>query len=109
MELTTLEQQVMIAIMRQHPNAYGVSIQNELKTRIGKEPAFGTIYACLDRLEQKGLVDSRQGEATQQRGGRRKLYFTLTAPGERALHASLEAFDAMRRGLVWRGARYVAV
>jgi DNA-binding PadR family transcriptional regulator len=87
-----------------HPNAYGVSIHEHIKERTGRQPTTGNVYASLDRLEEKGFVKSRQGEATAERGGKRKLYFTITAPGQRALRESLQAIDALSQGLVWKGA-----
>jgi len=108
MELTTLEQHLLLAIIGLHPNAYGVSIQEHIKERTGREPSTGSIYASLDRLEEKGFVKSRQGEATPERGGKRKLYFTITAPGQRALKESLQAIDALSHGLRWKGAAVLA-
>jgi DNA-binding PadR family transcriptional regulator len=62
-ELTTLEQHLLLAIVTLHPSAYGVSIQDHIKARTGREPSIGSIYASLDRLEEKGFVTSRQGGA----------------------------------------------
>ena len=104
MELTALEQQIMLAIMGLHPDAYGVSIQDRIKDKTGKEPSVGSIYAALDRLEEKGFVKSRQGEPTAERGGRRKLYFTLTAPGQHTLKQSLQAIGSLSRGIRWKEA-----
>ena len=103
-ELTTLEQHLLLAIIGLHPNAYGVSIQDHIKARTGREPSTGSIYASLDRLEEKGFVKSRQGEPTAERGGKRKLYFTITAPGHGALKESLQAIDALSHGLRQKGA-----
>jgi PadR family transcriptional regulator, regulatory protein PadR len=104
MELTTLEQYLLLAVMALHPNAYGVSIQDHIMECIGREPSTGSIYASLDRLEEKGFVKSRQGEATAERGGKRKLYFTITAPGQHALRQSLQAINALSHGLRWKEA-----
>jgi len=95
MELTTLEQHLLLAIIGLHPNAYGVSIQDHIKERTGREPSTGSVYAALDRLEEKNFVRSRQGEPTMERGGKRKLYFTITKPGDRALRQSLAAIEAL--------------
>ena len=103
-DLTLIEQQILLAIVRLNPNAYGVSIRDEIKTRIKKEYSFGSIYAVLERLEDGRLIESREGEATAVRGGRKKLYFTITEAGEKALQASLNAMDAMRSGLKPRSA-----
>jgi PadR family transcriptional regulator, regulatory protein PadR len=98
-DLTLIEQQMLLAIMRLHPNAYGVSIRDAIKTRINKEYSFGSICAVLERLENGGLIESREGEKTAVRGGRKKLYFTITGAGKKTLQASLNAMDAMRAGL----------
>ena len=97
MDLTTLEQQILLAILGLRDDAYGVSIQTKIADTIGREPSLGSVYASLDRLEERGLVVSKQGEATAQRGGRRKLMFRITAPGQKALNASLSALAALTR------------
>jgi DNA-binding PadR family transcriptional regulator len=104
MELTALEQHLMLAILRLQPNAYGVAIQGHIKDRTGREPSTGSVYASLDRLEEKGFVTSRQGEPTAERGGKRKLYFTITALGQGALRQSLQAINSLSRGLRWKEA-----
>lgn len=104
MELTTLEQHAMLAIIALHPNAYGISIQDHIGRNAGYEPSVGSIYAALDRLEEKGFVRSKQGEATRERGGRRKLYFSLTAPGRKALTGSINATHSLSRAAGWREA-----
>ena len=98
-ELNPLDQQVLLAILRLRPGAYGVSIQALIEERTGRSYSIGAIYAALDRLEDKGFVKRRAGEPTPERGGRAKLYFDLTAPGQGALQQSLRAIDAMRKGL----------
>ena len=98
-ELSALEQQLMLAALRLHPNGYGVSIRDELEARTGRKVSFGSVYATLERLEDKGLITRREGEATAERGGKKKSYFTLTASGQHTLRASLQAVDALRAGV----------
>jgi PadR family transcriptional regulator PadR len=102
MELTALEQHALLAIVALHPKAYGVSIQDHIDRNTGHEPSVGSIYAALDRLEEKGFVRSRVGEASPERGGRRKLYFVVTAPGEKALRESLRAIASLSRAARWQ-------
>jgi len=104
MELTTLEQHAMLAIVALQPNAYGISIQDHISQKAGYQPSVGSIYAALDRLEEKGFVRSKQGEATRERGGRRKLYFWLTAPGKKALTESINATRSLGRAAGWKEA-----
>lgn len=102
-ELSALEQKVMLAIMRQHPSAYGISIQEHLSEKTGKDYSFGSIYAVLERLAEKGFVKSRTGDPTAERGGKRKLFFSLSGKGITALEESLNALDVLRRGIRWKG------
>ncbi len=102
-DLSVIEQEIMLAILWQHPNAYGVSIRDLIKARAGKEHSFGSIYAVLERLEDKGLLASREGEATATQGGRKKQFFTVSAPGRRALAHSQQTMEKMAKGLDWGG------
>ena len=104
MELTSLEQHLLLAIIALHPNGYGVSIQDHIRERTGREPSTGSVYASLDRLQEKGFVKSRPGEATPARGGKAKLYFTITATGQHALRQSLQAIRSLSYGLGLKGA-----
>jgi PadR family transcriptional regulator len=103
-DLTAIEQQALLAVLRLHPHAYGVTIRNEIEQQTGRAPPFGTVYATLDRLCSKGYAKSRQGEPTAERGGRRKLYFVVTARGQTALRQALVSLDALRSGTIFAGA-----
>ncbi len=97
--LGDLEQLVLLALRRLGQEAYGVSVRQELARVARRRASFATIYSTLQRLESKGLVASRLGDPTPERGGRRKRHFTITAPGAAALRQSLAALDRMTRGL----------
>jgi PadR family transcriptional regulator, regulatory protein PadR len=86
---------VMLAVQRLGREAYGVPIASELADKTGRAILQGSVYATLERLEAKGLVAARLGEATPQRGGRAKRYFRLTAEGVRQLHAAQRALEAL--------------
>jgi PadR family transcriptional regulator len=98
-DLGRLDQYLLLAIIRLRSDAYGVALQREIETRANRPYSLGAVYAALDRLEERGMVKSREGEPTPQRGGRAKLYFSLTGLGQRALSQSLREMDAMREGL----------
>ena len=72
---------VMLAVVRLGEVAYGVPISREIERHTGRDVAYGTVYATLERLQEKGLVSSKLGEATPQRGGRAKRYFCVTSTG----------------------------
>ena len=83
--LSALELMILLALMRLRENAYGVSIAREIEESTGRRVALASVYATLDRLESKGLVQSELGEATLERGGRAKKYFQITTKGLRAV------------------------
>jgi len=101
MDIGALEQKVLFAVVALHPDAYGVSIQDHIQRRTNKEPSIGSIYAALERLEEKRFVKSREGEPTATRGGRRKLHFIVTATGERVLRESWTELRSLQRDLRW--------
>ena len=98
LELSLIEQQVMLALLRLHPIGYGVTVQQQILARSGRELSLGTIYAALERLVEKGFARSRYGESTAERGGKRKLHYEISAAGEKALKESLQALDSLRAG-----------
>lgn len=105
--LGEFEQLVLIALLRLGDEAYGMAVRREIEERAGRDAAIGAVYATLDRLEEKGLVRSRLAPAGDERGGRVKKCFTMTAAGSRALERSQQALRHMLAGLPerWNPAR----
>ena len=97
--LGSLEQIVLLALVRQGSKAYGMTVRMEIEKRTGRSLSIGAIYSTLGRLEAKGYVSSQTGEATAARGGRAKRHFRVEADGLRALRTSQRAIDNMSAGL----------
>lgn len=93
--LGSFELMVILALIRLGENAYGVPISREIERRSGREVALGSVYATLERLEEKGLVTSELGEPTPERGGRAKKYFRVTARGLREVRATQRALKKL--------------
>jgi DNA-binding PadR family transcriptional regulator len=93
------EQLVLLALFRAGKDAYGVSIWRQIGERTGRDVSLGAVYKTLERLEDKGLVASREGAPTPERGGRRKKHYRLLAAGHRALADSIGALRRMTDGL----------
>ncbi|HYA17912.1 MAG TPA: PadR family transcriptional regulator [Bryobacteraceae bacterium] len=79
--LGELELIVLLALIRLGEEAYGVPIAREIEQQARRTVSLGSVYATLDRLEERGLVKSRMGEPTAERGGRAKRYFEITGQG----------------------------
>lgn len=97
--LGEFEQIVLLAILRLSDGAYGVSIREEIRQRTGRSTVPGALYTTLDRLEHKGLVASRRGEPTPERGGRAKRYYDVTAAGLAAVRRAQSSYQSLLHGL----------
>src|SRR3984957_20343629 len=92
--LGQLELMVLLAVIRPANDAYGVLISREIAGSSGREVALASVYAALERLENKGLVTATLGEPTALRGGRARTYFKPTAAG---LKEARDAHDTLLR------------
>lgn len=83
--LTRAEEFVLLAIWVLGGDAYSLEIQKEISAKSGEKWSLGTIYAPLERLEKRGLIESSFSESTPARGGRRKRIYKLHPAGRKAL------------------------
>ena len=83
--LGALELAALLAVARLGRDAYGLAVRRDLADRTGRDYSVGAIYTTLQRLEDKGLVNSRASEPMPVRGGRSRRHFTLSGAGSRAL------------------------
>lgn len=107
-ELSVLDQQVLLALIRHHPDGYGVSVSGEIEARTGRRVSIGSIYSALDRLTKTGMVEPREGDPSPVRGGRAKLYFQVTTAGHEKLERSLNQIDSMRSDIKIGGSSWSA-
>jgi DNA-binding PadR family transcriptional regulator len=101
--LGEFEQLVLLALLDlDETEAYGVSIRELIERRTGRRASAGAVYTTLDRLTWRGLVTSRLGDPTAERGGRRKRLYRLEREGAVALAKSVRVLADMSRGLMPR-------
>lgn len=79
--LGEFEELVLLTVAVLNHKAYGVAIADELESQTGRSANISAVHAALHRLEEKGMLVSHLGEATAERGGRRKRLFVVTALG----------------------------
>jgi PadR family transcriptional regulator PadR len=87
-DLSLYESIHLLAILRLGNNAYGVSIKEEIASMTGREISYGTLYSYLDQLFKKDLVKKSAGDPSPERGGRRKIYYKVSAQGAEALKSA---------------------
>lgn len=94
--LGSLEEQVMLAVLRTGQEAYGMTVRRELEAVTGRDITIGSVYATLDRLEAKGLVISKRvagADAVSRR------IFAVTPAGLRALAHTRDVRDRLWKGI----------
>ena len=90
---------LVLTVLSERP-MYGYEMANILAERSDGvfELGHGTLYPLLDSLEKKGLICA-SSEVRDQRTGRRRLYYELTAKGKRTLQEDVETWTSIERGM----------
>jgi PadR family transcriptional regulator len=95
--LGSLEEQVMLAVVRTGDDAYGMNVRRELEEVTNRDVAIGAVYATLDRLEAKALAVSTRAGASE---GPSRRVFAITPAGARSL-----ALTRATRERLWSGVK----
>lgn len=81
--LGEFEEFTLLAVRALGDRTYAVPVQQFVEEATGRNVSLGAVYAALARLEDKGFVRSKMGDATAQRGGKSKRLYEVTAVGLR--------------------------
>jgi PadR family transcriptional regulator, regulatory protein PadR len=104
-QLGEFEEVVILTIGILNNQAYSVSIKDEIEARLSRTVSMGALHTALKRLEDKGYLKSYAGESTEERAGRPKRYFEITAMGKKAMQHAKETRDGLWRAIpktVWQ-------
>lgn len=88
--LGEFEELVLLLVAANNKEAYGVLILENLEEKLGKKVNVSAVHVALKRMENKGFVESSYGGITNERGGRRKKYYSITSLGKRVLDSQYE-------------------
>ncbi|MGB8908096.1 MAG: helix-turn-helix transcriptional regulator [Candidatus Cybelea sp.] len=102
--LGEFEHIVLLTVVRLGDGAYGAAIRAEIECLTDRFPTIGAVHATLERLERKGLVSSRIGEPTAERGGKAKRHFKIERAGVAALKDVRMTLERLHAGLSLRNA-----
>tara|TARA_B100001250_G_C19428204_1_gene626284 strand:+ start:316 stop:651 length:336 start_codon:yes stop_codon:yes gene_type:complete len=94
--LGEFEELVLLTVGILYDDAYSVAIQKELNKQTGRKVTLSSVHAAVYRLEEKGLLNSRMGEMTSERGGKRKRIFTISQSGKVALDKANDIRNRLR-------------
>jgi DNA-binding PadR family transcriptional regulator len=98
--LSEVEQLVLLAVFRldEGCDAYAVPIRALVRKDTGIDLPRGSVYVTLERLEQKGLIQSRMTEPVAVKGGKARRVFELRPAGMTALRVATRAMNKMIAG-----------
>jgi DNA-binding PadR family transcriptional regulator len=97
--LGEFEQLVLLAVLQLGVEARALDIRKKLKEQANRPTARGALYATLERLGGKGLLEWEVEETTPPRGGLPRRRFIVTEAGLDALRSSRQAVLNLSRGL----------
>ena len=97
--LGEFEQVVLLAVLRLEGAAYAVPVRREIEKRTRRSITRGALYVTLERLEDKGYLESWLADPTPERGGRAKRFYRVRPSGLAALRQSWAALRSMWEGL----------
>ncbi|HEU5292273.1 MAG TPA: helix-turn-helix transcriptional regulator [Cyclobacteriaceae bacterium] len=98
-QLGEFEEIVILTIGILNNEAYSVAIKDEIESRLSRSVSMGALHTALRRLEDKGYLKSFAGERTEERAGRPKQYFEITALGKKAMQYSKSTRDELWKAI----------
>jgi PadR family transcriptional regulator PadR len=98
-QLGEFEEIVILTIAILYKGAYGVAIKQEIESRLSRNVSMGAMHTALVRLEDKGYIKSFKGEGTDERMGRPRRYYQITALGKKAMEYSKETRNELWRAI----------
>ena len=84
-KLKPLDQLVLAVVFVSRGSGHPITILEKVSEMSGKRVLLGSILGSLDRLERKGLVESRPANPETESEKEHSRYFMATLAGERAL------------------------
>lgn len=90
---------LLLAAMRLDDEAYGMALAHELERSVGRRVSRGSVYVTLDRMEEKGWIESETSQARPERGGRPRRIIRVTPAGVDELRKTRAALMTLWDGL----------
>lgn len=98
-QLGEFEEIVILTVGILNNEAYSVAIKDEIESRLARTVSMGALHTALIRLEEKGYLKSFAGESTEERAGRPRRYFEITALGKKAMQYSKDTREQLWKAI----------
>ena len=85
-----LDIQAVLLQVLMEGEAFGLQLISRIEERTAGKLRFaqGTVYPALRQMERDGLLSSRESDPLPERGGRPRVFYSLTRKGVKAARAS---------------------
>jgi PadR family transcriptional regulator PadR len=98
-QLGEFEEIVILTVGILNNEAYSVAIKDEIESRLSRTVSIGALHTALLRLEDKGYLRSFSGDTTEERAGRPRRYFEITALGKKAMFYAKETREQLWKAI----------
>lgn len=98
-QLGEFEEIVLLTVGILNNEAYSVSIKDEIELRLVRSVSMGALHTALKRLEDKGYLKSFEGGSSEERAGRPRRYFEITALGKKAMQHAKDTRDQLWKAI----------
>lgn len=102
-------EEIVLMILLKYEECHGVQIAQHYEAILDKTISLPAIHVVLKRMEKKGWVDSKFGEPTAKRGGRRKRLYRATSSGYHAIEKLQEAKSKLWASIAQQNFKYGAI
>jgi DNA-binding PadR family transcriptional regulator len=93
--LTPAVLHILLALSTQERHGYGIMKQVESDSQGKVKMGPGTLYGSLGRMIDAGLIRESNKKVDPQTDDERRVYYKITALGQKALAAELERYRAV--------------
>ena len=90
--LTPAVLHILLALSSEARHGYGIMKQVELESHGKVRMGPGTLYGSIGRMIQAGLIRESDRRPDPAMDDERRIYYTITGAGQRALEAELDRY-----------------
>jgi DNA-binding PadR family transcriptional regulator len=84
---------ILLALSTEERHGYGIMKQVEIDSLGKVKMGAGTLYGSLKRMLDAGLVEESDARVDPAMDDARRIYYRVTASGEKALSAELDRYE----------------
>jgi len=88
--LTRADEMLLVCIFVLDGDAFSTTIRQEMAKRARKKITVGSMWVALDQLTERGLVEKESRKNPDRKGGRPRVYYSLTLLGRKSLKKTRE-------------------